>query len=246
MDVVEVAPEVFWARGSAVNWYLLREGGDLTLVDAGYPGDAGAVLESVARLGRRPQDVRAVLVTHAHADHLGAVGPLHAAHGTPAHAGGHDAERARSGDLEQVAVGTVLANAWRPGVAAWAVHALRLGGTRRSSAPHVRPFPGTGPLDLPGRPVPVATPGHTPGHTAFLLPQHGVVLTGDALVTGHPTSRRRGPQLLPAWFDHDRRGARGALAVLGALAAETVLPGHGEPAHGPVARLAGAALDAAG
>lgn len=35
------------------------------------------------------------------------------------------------------------------------------------------------------------------GHCACLLPGGGVLVTGDALVTAHPTSRGRGPQLLP-------------------------------------------------
>ncbi len=242
-DVTEVRPGVFAVRGGGmVEWYLLRDGRDLTLVDAGYPGQAGDVRASVSLLGHRLEDVRAVLVTHAHADHLGAVGPLQAAHGTPAFAGAADASRARSGSLQQVAVGAVLRAAWRPGVAPWAVRALRLGGTRVPALPHVQPLPGAGPLDLPGRPVPVPTPGHTPGHTAYHLPEQGVVLTGDALVTAHPTSRRRGPQLLPPYFDHDRHGARSALAVLGALDADTVLPGHGPPAHGATADLVQQAL----
>ncbi len=244
-DVVEVAPGVFRVGGALVNWYLLRDGDDLTLVDAGYPGDVSDVLASIALVGRRPEDVRAVLVTHAHADHLGAVPALHAAHGTPAHAGGLDAERARSGSLQQVSTRAVLASAWRPGVAPWAVRALRRGGTRVPASPHVQPFPARGrggALDLPGGPVPVPTPGHTGGHTAFHLPQHGVVLTGDALVTGHPTSRRRGPQLLPTMFDHDRDQARRTLAVLGALDADVVLPGHGDVARGPVAAAVARAL----
>jgi hypothetical protein len=61
------------------------------------------------------------------------------------------------------------------------------------------------------------------------------VLTGDGLVTGHPTARRRGPQLLPAFFDHDRAATAAALAPLSGLDAELLLPGHGEPWRGPVA-----------
>ena len=82
-EPVEVAPDVFLVRGRDVNWVILREDGELTLIDAGYPGDADAVESSVRQLGRRPEDVRAILLTHAHADHIGAVNPLHDRFGTP-------------------------------------------------------------------------------------------------------------------------------------------------------------------
>lgn len=76
-DVVEVAEHVFLVRGSNVNWYLLREGTDLTLVDAGYPGDLDWVEESVRSLGRRPEDIGAILLTHAHVDRMGAINAFH-------------------------------------------------------------------------------------------------------------------------------------------------------------------------
>jgi glyoxylase-like metal-dependent hydrolase (beta-lactamase superfamily II) len=233
-DVVQVADGVFWVRGALVNWYLLADGRDLTLVDAGYPGDADDVEASIARIGHRVEDVRAVLVTHAHVDHLGAVSRLSTVHGTPAYTDPVEVPHARRERLEQVSVPTVLAHAWRPRVATWALRALRRGGTRDVRAPEVLPFPAGGALDLPGAPVPVPTHGHTSGHTAFSLPRTGVVLTGDALVTGHPTSARRGPQLLPDFFSHDPERARAALDSLAGLDADVVLPGHGRPHRGPV------------
>jgi glyoxylase-like metal-dependent hydrolase (beta-lactamase superfamily II) len=99
-------------------------------------------------------------------------------------------------------------------------------------------FPQEGPLDLPGRPVPVHTPGHTAGHSVFHLPDSGVLISGDALVSGHPTSRIRGPQLLPAMFDRERDGALASLARIEALAADVLLPGHGPVHRGPVREAA--------
>lgn len=236
LRVTEVADGVFRARtGDLVSWYLVLDGDAVLLVDAGYPSDSGAVLGSIEQVGRRGGDVAAVIVTHAHADHLGGITGLQAVHGTPAYAGGPDVACVAADALEQVTPGTVAANVWRPGVLPWAWRALRAGGTASVAAHRVDPLPPTredGALDLPGSPVPVRTPGHTDGHTAVHLPGRGVLLTGDALVTGHPTSRRTGPQLLPSFFDHDRAGAIAALKELGEVEADVLLPGHGEPHRG--------------
>jgi hypothetical protein len=61
------------------------------------------------------------------------------------------------------------------------------------------------------------------------------VLTGDGSVTGHPTSRRSGPQLLPAFFNHQQAATAAGLAPLAQLDADLVLPGHGDPWQGHIA-----------
>lgn len=119
-------------------------------------------------------------------------------------------------------------------MARWAAGALVRGGTRRVTVPQARGVDDGVPLDLPGRPVPVAVPGHTTGHTAWHLPGAGAVISGDALVTGHPTTGRRGPQLLDPMFHHDPARARASFPVLAGLGAEVVVPGHGPVHHGPV------------
>ena len=235
-DAVEqVADDVFRVDGGLVNWYLLRDGRDLTLVDAGYPGDAGTVLASIEALGHRPGDVRAVLLTHAHADHIGAA-PALAALGVPIWCSLEEVPHARREFLQQVTVGRLLPHLWRPRVLRWTLGAVGRGGLRPVSVPEALPFPAEGPLDLPGAPLPVDTSGHTVGHRGYLLPGAGALLTGDALVTGHPAVRVAGPQLLPAFFDHDRPATVHALDAVAGLDAGLLLPGHGEPLRMPVAR----------
>ncbi|MDD7964969.1 MBL fold metallo-hydrolase [Actinomycetospora lemnae] len=223
MRIEEVADGVHLVRGSAVNWVLVVDGEAVTLVDGGYPGDAAAVEASLAAVGRAPGDVVAALVTHAHVDHVGGLAPLVARHGIPVLTSPVEARHARREFLEQAGPADVVRNAWRPRVLTWAVHAARLGALRQVALSEARGIAGGAPLDLPGRPVPVATPGHTSGHTAYLLPDAGVLVTGDVLVTGHPTSPHHGPQRLPAFFDH----ARAPLEPLAGLAADVLLPGHG-------------------
>ncbi|MEU6911037.1 MBL fold metallo-hydrolase [Streptomyces coeruleorubidus] len=229
-DVHQVADGTYLVHGSDTNWVILAEGDAVTLVDTGYPGDRERLLASLAEVGSSPEAVAAVLITHAHNDHLGSAEYLRATYGTPVYLHAAEAPHARREFLHQVSIGTVLKNGWRPGVLPWAVHALRSGGTTHNPVTAPEPFPATGALDLPGRPVPVHTPGHTDGHCAYHLPGAGVLVSGDALVSGHPTSPVEGPQLLPDMFHHERPRAVASLDVLAELEGELLLPGHG-PVH---------------
>ncbi|MCS0636778.1 MBL fold metallo-hydrolase [Streptomyces sp. LP05-1] len=252
--LVRLAAGAHLVHGGDTNWVILADGDAVTLVDTGYPGHHARLLASLAALGHTPEAVTAVLVTHAHSDHIGSAAALHRRYGTPVL--GHPAEvpHLRRAFTHQVTPGQVLRAAWRPGVAPWAVRALRSGGTRDVRVTGAGAFPVAAlpdrtpegapdgspgaPLDLPGGPVPVPTPGHTDGHCAYLLPGPGVLLSGDALVTGHPTSRLRGPQLLPGMFHRDRSRALASLAVLERLPADVLAPGHGPVHRGPLDRAA--------
>ncbi|MFK4148771.1 MBL fold metallo-hydrolase [Streptomyces sp. NPDC004065] len=236
--VQRVADGTYLVHGTHTNWVILTEGDAATLIDTGYPGDRQRLLDSLAAVGTSPEALAAVLITHAHNDHLGSAEYLRGTYGTPVHLHESEVPHARREFLHQVTVGRVLRNGWRPGVLPWAVHAVRVGGTAHIPVAAPEPFPAAGPLDLPGRPVPVHTPGHTRGHTVFHLPHAGVVLSGDALVSGHPTSRLRGPQLLPDMFHHERAQALASLAVLERLDADVMLPGHGPVHRGPLAQAA--------
>jgi glyoxylase-like metal-dependent hydrolase (beta-lactamase superfamily II) len=66
----------------------------------------------------------------------------------------------------------------------------------------------------------------------------GVLVSGDALVTGHPLLTRDGPQLLPDLFNHDQDGCVRSLAALGLLDTEVLLPGHGEVWRGSIREAA--------
>ncbi|NUP23054.1 MAG: MBL fold metallo-hydrolase [Streptomyces sp.] len=237
-DVRQVADGTYLVHGSNTNWVILTEGDAVTLIDTGYPGDRAKLLASLKEVGSAPEAVKAVLITHAHTDHLGNAEYLRATYGTPIYL--HEAEvpHARREFLHQVDVGTVLRNGWRPGVLPWAVHAIRSGGTAHVPVSSPEPFPAAGPLDLPGRPVPVHTPGHTDGHCAYHLPDAGVLIAGDALVSGHPTSRIQGPQLLPDMFHRERAQALASLDVLEGLKGDVLLPGHGPLHRGSVREAA--------
>ncbi|GAA0478641.1 MBL fold metallo-hydrolase [Streptomyces olivaceiscleroticus] len=237
--LVQVGTGTYLVHGSNTNWVIMADGDAVTLVDTGYPGDHDQVVASLAALGHRPSAVAAILVTHAHSDHIGSADRFAREHKVPVLMHAAEVPHARREFLHQVAVGDVLKNAWRPGVLPWLVHAVRSGGLTDVRMTDPQPFPRDGALDLPGRPVPVHTPGHTGGHCAYHLPDAGVVITGDGLVTGHPTAARlRGPQLLPRMFDTDRARALESLSIVEKLDADVVLPGHGPVHRGEAAAAA--------
>ncbi|MFD4458392.1 MBL fold metallo-hydrolase [Nocardia sp. NPDC058480] len=229
MRYQQVADDVFTIAGTDVNMVLLREGRDLTLVDAGWYGDAGLIEATIAALGHRPEDIRAVLLTHAHLDHVGALNHLQAKYGIPAYTSGLEVAHAKGEVHESATPLDVIKRLTDVSTCGWALRITRAGGLRKNPVPHIQPFPTEGALDLPGHPTPIPTPGHTSGHSAFYLPAAGAVATGDTLVTAHPTSKIQGPQLLPDFFNHSTPETLAALEVLESLAADPVLPGHGDP-----------------
>ncbi len=234
LDEHQVADDVFAFTGTDVNWVILRDGTELTLIDAGWPGDIQDVERSIRSLGRRPQDVRAVLLTHAHADHTGAANHLHDTYGVPLYMDAREVPNATGEHVESGGPIDVAKRLYRPQVARWAWRITKAGGLQHVTTPAALAFPSGGPLDLPGRPVPVATPGHTSGHTSYFLPNIGAVVTGDALVTAHPTLNGAGPRLLPSFFAHDQQAAIHSLGALGKLGADVLVPGHGPVWYGAI------------
>lgn len=61
-----------WRIGTGViNAYLIEEAGSVTLIDAGVPGYWGALPAELDAMGRSLRDVRALVLTHGHTDHIG-------------------------------------------------------------------------------------------------------------------------------------------------------------------------------
>jgi glyoxylase-like metal-dependent hydrolase (beta-lactamase superfamily II) len=244
VEAVEIGVGAWCVTGTEVNWVIVRDGDDALLIDSGYPGDVDAVEQSLRRVGSRPEAVRAILLTHAHIDHVGGVGHFHSRYGTPVYAAAAELPNARREHTEQATPGDVARNAWRPGVLRWSMRIAAAGAMRDRSHPQVQPLP-DGPLDLPGDPMPIATHGHTSGHTAYHLLGVGAIATGDALITGHAVSRLRGPQLCATMFNHcSPAQGLAALESLTGLDVGVVVPGHGKPLHSPVAAAVAAARDA--
>ena len=68
---MEVANGIHRQTLGVANWYLVEDGGRLTVVDAGTPADWETLHLALGTIGRKLEDVDAVLLTHAHSDHTG-------------------------------------------------------------------------------------------------------------------------------------------------------------------------------
>jgi len=235
--IEQVATGVHLVRGAHVNWVLVEDGDAVTLIDTGYPGDAEKLLASLSHIGRSPADVSAVLLTHGHPDDLGSAERFRARHGAAVHVHRDEEANARGERIEQISEAAMLRVLWRPRVARWLADVIRLGGARPDRLRAVTTFADASPLDVPGHPVPLHTPGHTSGHTCFHLADRGVLVAGDAAMTAHAVVAKDGPQLLPAMFNTDHEQARASLRLLEPVPAEVVLVGHGPAFHGSPAEL---------
>jgi glyoxylase-like metal-dependent hydrolase (beta-lactamase superfamily II) len=245
-----VVPGVHRVAADHVNWYLVEADDGVTVVDAGLPGQWTLLVERLATLGATTGDVRALLVTHAHPDHMGFARRLGDA-GASVHVHRRDEPTVRHGVRVDLPA-RFRRNLWRPQVLAKLIRWVRLGlrPWNNLTGGHVVPavtdalcHDGGERLPCPGRPHAVHVPGHTPGSTAYVFPDHGVVCTGDALVTEDPVTGRRAIGACPRGLNADDEQAVASLRALGELDVPTVLPGHGEPRFDGLRRAAAEATD---
>lgn len=235
-DLVQVTDIVHIAQTPLVNWALITGGDGVMLVDAGFPGQRPEVLASLRELGYGPEDVVAILLTHAHIDHFGTAIWFAAEHDTPVYCHADEVGHAKREYLEQASPLSVAVHAWQPRWLKWSLDIARQGAFTHDGIPTTRALTESVAATLPGAPLAIPTPGHTGGHCSYLV--DGVLISGDALVTGHPTSTRRGPQLLHSVFNHDDDNCVRSLGALALLETEVLIPGHGEVWHGPIRELA--------
>jgi glyoxylase-like metal-dependent hydrolase (beta-lactamase superfamily II) len=209
---------------SLINSYLIEDAGAITIVDAGLPGHWNDLTPELEWMGRSLDDVKALILTHGDVDHVGFAERLRRERGVPVFVGSADAAEAR-GEVPKPAAPRDPMRL-RP-LAGFLLYGITHGGLRRKALTEVREIPGGSTLDVPGAPVVVPVPGHTPGSVAYRVPSVDAIFMGDAMTTRSVTTGIVGPDLGPFTVDPD--AALASLRALDGLSASWVLPGHGDP-----------------
>jgi len=174
---------------------FVEDDGSVTLVDTGVKKAPPKIVAGLAAIGKHPQDVQRIVLTHAHPDHAGGAAEMARQTGAPVSI--HDGDRA------WCEAGEVLAKPTETSLLG------RL--LMRVSKPTFEPFT-PGPELHDGEVLPVAgglrvvhTPGHSPGHVALLHETSGVLITGDSIF--NVLRLRISPKSLCADFQMTRQTA---------------------------------------
>ena len=194
-----------------VNAYLVREDDGFTLVDTGLGGTADTLL-AIAR--RNGAEIRRIAITHGHQDHAGSL----------------DALRKQLGNEVEISISDLDARECS------GEHVIE--GKRRGSwatletKPDVRLTGGEriGSLEV------ISTPGHTPGHLAFLDVRDRTLFAGDTFTTYWRTeipNRLSQPFPLSAMGTQERERIIDAARTLRALDPSRLLVGHGPAVRNP-------------
>ncbi len=208
--------------------FVLKDEGTI-VVDAGEPRKGPTFLRGMQRAGIQPHDVRLILLTHAHFDHMGSAADLKEITGAPLAVHEREAEWVETG-----------APHLPPGVTAWgrmSMSVLRL----LEPLLHVPPASvdrrlGDDVISLEEYGIPgvvMSTPGHSPGSVSVLL-ESGEAFVGDLamnrfplrLTPGFPIFADDPEQVVQSWRRLLQRDIR------------TIFPAHGKPFPADVMRAA--------
>jgi glyoxylase-like metal-dependent hydrolase (beta-lactamase superfamily II) len=231
-DLLQIADSLYRLRipgdrAHLLNCYLWLEPDGVTLIDTGWPGDAGLIAEALAVVGLRRLHVKRVVLTHFHEDHCGSAAEIADWADVEVVAGAEDAPFIRGDAAGPLPVLTDAERTLRPDL------------TEPPVGPPCRVdlmVRDGDVLDFAGGTRVVAVPGHTPGSIALYLPAADAVLTGDAIAEFNG-------QVIVGVFNVDRAAAAASIQRVAETGARIAGFGHGEPVLTDAAARIAAATD---
>src|ERR1700760_1693452 len=201
------------AMGMA-NAYLIEGDDGLTLIDAGFPNKEAAVFDAIRGLGRSPDQLKHLIFTHGHPDHIGSAAAIVQQTGARTYMHPPDIAMAESG-------GPFRLMRPSPGLLNRVLYKL-LFDPEKKVAPIAIDHPMTGDtLPIAGGFDIIPTPGHCAGRVALLWRAGRMLFAGDAAsnVLGLAD---------PIGFENLAEG-RASQRKLASLSFEIAGFGHGSP-----------------
>jgi glyoxylase-like metal-dependent hydrolase (beta-lactamase superfamily II) len=194
-------PGIYTIRGVMGVCHLLVDDSGAVLLDTGLVGELWLIQWRLQRLGLKPRDVKAILLTHGHIDHAGNLAWAKAWTGAPVYA--HPLEQAHiDGTYPYAGVNVWCGRLERAGRAV-----LRVG---RPTAIDV-PFVDGDELPFWGGLRVVHLPGHTLGHCGFYSQRRDLLFSGDLFASYFFNVHlpvpilNSAPELIPASLEKARR-----------------------------------------
>jgi glyoxylase-like metal-dependent hydrolase (beta-lactamase superfamily II) len=206
---MRLVPGVHQVEGVEANVYILEFPDHLTLVDTGLPSNAGRILSCIDGLGRKPSDIRNIVLTHCHVDHTGNVRALKRS--TGARLLVHEKDAPFVAGREELPLPKGLDEATRKAMSSFQTE---------YTEPDVLLREGDA---IDGLEV-IHLPGHTPGSISLYSEERGILFAGDAI--RFLDGRLQGP---PEPFTPDMDLAIRSLRKLTGLEYDVLLSGHGTP-----------------
>ena len=195
------------------NAVLLDAGPDLVLIDAGFQGKADKVFEAVAQLGRKPSDIKHLVFTHGHPDHIGSAVPLIQATGARTYMHAADVPMVESG-------GPFRPMTPAPGLIRNIMLRIVFDENERTAPFHIDQHISDGEmLPLAGGLQVIHAPGHCAGQVAFLWQGTRLLIAGDVFINILSAGD-------PIGFEDEAEGRR-SQRKLAALSPQAVCFGHG-------------------
>ncbi len=198
--------------------YLYVESDRLTLIDTGLAGRAERIFAAIEALGRRPEDLRQIVITHCHNDHIGSLAGVVERSDARVLVHALDAAVVRG---ERPPAGPNARGAWR-----LVAPLLALVPQRIQPARVDRELADGDEIDLDGGAKVVYTPGHTPGSISLYLPARRLLFAGDAAANAFGLGPPSGPFGL---FNEDQVQVKESFRKLAQLDFDVACFGHGRP-----------------
>lgn len=209
-------PGIYQVRGVVgSNVYLIQENDGLALIDAGWPIDRPAISRALTSLGGSVSDLKMVVVTHYHGDHMGSIRKLKKMGTVQSAVGAADADfvtgRRPYEKFEVAPLRRIFYSALYPLF-------------RYRTAQVDRLLEEGQVVDLLGGLEVIHTPGHTVGSICLYSRERSLLFSGD--LVRNEKGVLEGP---PPRFTPDPPSAATSLRKLSRLDFDVLLPGHGLP-----------------